>query len=283
MNPEFETMRLEVPYYQAAAMLMLPRGERRLLSLRLDTVFISTASQSCEFLFRTNTPFDRRDWDQSILTGTIHPLGVPFVFPDRLDPTGGVDDNAHNRPRTLQGTEILEPKGAAGEYGSLADFKPHSEPPPTAVLAQEQKFSSTVVVELEAAPPSMPFAARTRARPTRSVEAPPGSPWARPTATSAPPPEFIEPADPLGATVNLPDGPAKPTIIEPMPEALPKREQPIPELSRPEPPELPKQPPSKAKPLWREDPAAPVPSRVTPPPPAPKADLSKHLYKKIKR
>jgi hypothetical protein len=151
------------------------------------------------------------------------------------------------------------------------------------VLAQEQKFSSTVVVELEAAPPSMPFAARTRARPTRSVEAPPGSPWARPSTTSVPAPDFIELPDPLGATVNLPDGPAKPTIDDPVPEALPKRELPIPELSRPEPPEPPKQPPPKVGPLWREDPAVPAPSRVTPPPPAPKADLSKHLYKKIKR
>ena len=281
MNAELETMRLVVPYYQAAAMLALPRGERRLLSLRLDTVFISAASQSCEFLFRTNTPFDRRDWDQSVVAGAIHPLGIPFVFPDRLDPTGGVDDNAINRPRTFQGTEILEPQGG-GQFGSIADLKRHSEPPPTAVIPQEQKFSSTVVVELEAAPQSLPFAARTRQRSTRSAEAPPGSPWARPSATSAPPAiDLNEPADPLGATVNLPDGPAKP---EDAPLDLPpKLEQPLPVISRSEEPAPPKQPVPKAGPLWREDPPAPVAPKAAPPPAAPKADLSKHLYKKIKR
>lgn len=324
MNSAMPTMRMVVPLVAATGLLVMPRGERRLLALRLDTIFVSAASCSCEFLFRTNTAFDRRDLESAFVAGALHPVGVPFVFPHSFD-----ESAPPGRSKAIFGTDVIElPKALSFEEPSPATvvfddepprtmifeeppprtviFDADSEPPRTVIFdepapprtmvfevpAQEHKFSSTMVVELEAAPPSLPFENR-RPPPARgaAVEAPPGSPWASTRPTPAPTAiddEHTQPERERTLTIEPED--TKTDLIERKPVSEPKVElapiesapQSIPTSSRRRSSD-PKR--KKVSSVWREDPPAPksVEKPVAAPQPPPKTDLSRHLYRKGKR
>lgn len=327
MHPTLPVMRLVVPPVAATGLLAMPRGERRLLSLRLDTIFISAASCSCEFLFRTNTPFNRADLETAFVAGALHPVGVPFAFPHSFEEEAPV-----GRPRAFFGTDVIElPVGGLGlpdlalrgmpapqehdpdagpktmvfadAHDATDDAGPRTvlfedvragafvdEPSPKTMIFDEEttqglpvegsKFSSTLVVELEAAPASLPFANRSKpATRGASVEAPPGSPWA---LTSAPAPKPV--AAPSERT--LLDLEAKNLLAAAAPEEAPAPPDPAP----PSMPTSSKRRATESKrkkvsSVWREDPPeakVPVSAPKAPAPP-PKADLSRHLYRKAKR
>ena len=156
---------------------------------------------------------------------------------------------------------------------------------PLPLGAQEHKFSSTAVVELDSAPPSLPF--ENRAKPARGavVEAPPGSPWAKPSASHPP--------------VDIQDDKTLP-VLEGEDPILEEKIREIVEPKAMAPVDVPVSIPAsslrraedskrkKVSSVWREDPPearAPKPAAtpVAPVPPPPKTDLSRQLYRKAKR
>lgn len=248
------------------------------LDLRLDTLFLNVETFEIELLWRGIFPMSRASAEHAAFAGGLEQHGARLDAPDLKGATLRVSDTPKRASLTTRGTEIIE-----------AERPPPFVPAPVPVAPAPVQHSGTMLLEPdepprqptklifeEATPVSLPFAKRSDPGPKEKRTPPPGSPWAR--SDEAPGAVFVPVEPNLASTLLVP--PPEPAPAAPAPAPPPAPE---PKLSPPPEPEP--QPPSRAKKksVWREDP--PVAPAVAPPPaaPAPKADVSKLIYKRPKR
>lgn len=270
VRPTSAPLFVVIPAARAVALVQRSAEERQRLDLRLDTLRIDAETSRVELLFRGVVPLEREALETAAYGAAIEVGVETFTFPDlgRVEAPANVVAPPPGQ-HTFRGTQVIEldapaakPVQATLELELPADAAP--------------RHASTMVLEVEPAPRSLPFA-RRGAKDVRSEPhaPPPGSPWAKDATGDAPAPRAADlhgtlvlepPRD--AAAEPLPPPPAPPPPAAPEPPA--KRES---------------EPPPAKRSVWRDDPppAAPEPPKPPPPKPAPKADLSKHLYKKSKR
>jgi hypothetical protein len=131
MHGSLETIRLVLPSYEGAAQWTSPRGEALNVTLRLDTLFVAAESLVCELLYRATIQVPRYDLQGSYVLGTLHLPQPGFRFPSDypMDRTSSLPPPPA-RPRTLHGTDIIEPGGRAppAGLGSTVVMDPESPP-----------------------------------------------------------------------------------------------------------------------------------------------------------
>jgi hypothetical protein len=285
VHAQLEAVRVAVPHLHGVAFVDVdPASAATRLDLRLDTLFINVETFEVELLWRGIFPVARSSAEQLALAGGVEQLGARLDPPDLRRANQLTAAPTKRAALTTRGTEIIEPERPA-EVPSAAAPAKHSgtmvlepdDPPP-----DEPPRQPTKLIFEEAAPVSLPFAKRGGDGPKRKRTPPPGSPWARPDDGPAPAPVRVEPnlaSTLLVAPPEAPTAPPEPAAAPPIPVPEPQAAPPRAEPESPEPSKA----SSKKKSVWREDPPA---SPVVPPPPAPaaqKADVSKLIYKKLKR
>lgn len=293
VHAQLPTVLVVVPRLHGVAFIDLaPRASAPTrLDLRLDTLFVNVETFEIELLWRGIFPLARATAEQIAFAGGVETPGARLDPPHLRGAGVQISDAPTRTSLTNRGTEIIEP------------VRPPSNVPAPVAIAAPAHHSGTMVIEPDepprqptklifedVVPVSLPFAKRSReGGAPKHTPPPPGSPWAGPDHGSAPAPVRVEPN--LASTLLVP-----PSEPPPAPAPAPAVEPPVaaPPLPPYDPPPEPKGPPAeppptsrsnakKKKSVWREDPPeAPV---VAPPPaaPAPKADVSKLIYKKLKR
>lgn len=289
MHPDHPLVRARLRPLRGLALAQHDSGHRAVHALRLDTVYVFPDALRLELLFRGIVEMPRELAEATAFGGAVDEPGAPFTFPD-LASTPRAAASPVTVAVTLQGTHVIAPKAPAPAAAPAGVQAPHAgtmildadEPGPEAV-------KGTLLIDSEPKPRSLPFGRRA-AKPKAEMtllgdadEKPASLPFAK--AGSRPATQqagagvawdkrddgAVKPADPLASeTLMLDDD-------EPEPPPLP---EPPPAARAPEPPPA---PPVPKKPMWREDPAEQAPQAPPPPPAAPKADLARHLYRKMKK
>ena len=332
MHPERGPVRCTLPSARAVALAQTRTGERIPLMLRIDTVHIQPDVMRAEIVYRGAAVLSDDQLTQLRLAGALEDPDAPFTFPDLATLGGLVAQPGARLPSQvdLGSTAVIaeEPPPAAQRAPQLFPTQPRPAPAPlpqparghagTMIIEPEQQrpqapqpadatqknpHQSTLVLEPEFEPRSLPFQKRAARSGTAEIQTTEiqttgkqsATPWAstaprqaRPAETSLtstlgmddteddssydiedPPTGVVEPR---AATPSAPPAPAPaPSPSEP----------PAPE-PRLEPPPTPTPPPPAPTPT---PPPAPTPPSEPPPMPrpAPKPSVTSALYKRFKK
>lgn len=334
MHPEIGTLRCFLPAARAVAMAQTKTGERLPLTLRIDTVHIQPDMMRAEIVYRGATVVNDEQLQHIRLAGALEEPDAPFTFPDLATVGGLVAQPGARMPSQIDlgSTAVIaeeppppaqrmpvapapQPGPARGHAGTMiiepdapaAAAPARTPPPPPAPLPQKSPNQSTLVIEPEFEPQSLPFHKKekpagrggTTELETRAPTA--ATPWGdsravqiRPAATSLTSTLAME--DTEDGSDYLEDPPTDVRDEEPAPVAVSARraaaavqEKPVSSADLPTPragPSAPSTPPPPPA-------AAPAPPSEPPPPPPepkpapvvqpPKPNVASALYKRFKK
>ncbi len=321
MHPEHGTLRTFLPATQGVALAQTAQGERLPFQLRIDTVHLEPDAMRAEIVYRGAMVLSDTQLVRLRLAGALASPDAPAAFPDLATVSGLVSHPlantpaprdasttavievetppaAHRPPARAEhplargGTVVMEPErpalatapvlaGAAAPDAKVTDRR---------ATGPGDRRSSTMLIEAEAPPQSLPFAKRSRRKPGADrpavADSRAGTPWAHTPDEGGTPPAAMRPHV-LSATLDI----APPDVLIPEGHAMadePTVEAPI-EEKPPTPPPAPPAPHAPAPPAPRADPyanrppepAAPPPARA--PEPVKRANFKADIYKKLKR
>jgi hypothetical protein len=337
MHPEIGTLRTTIPNLRALAMAQTTNGERIAFPLRIDTVHVQPDMLRAEIVYRGATVISEAQLKHLRLAGAIEDAESSFNFPDLSGVGGLVAGPGARKPATvdLGSTAVITddappaqrvpsapPRPASTAppprgHGGTMVIEPDAPPPPTASpprpTPEKGPHQSTLVLEPEFEPTSLPFEKQRAigAGPTAELEKPAtaaATPWGepqpvqiRPAATSlvstlamedtadASGFETLEEEQTLLRGAQLIAPPA--VVLQPLDETtagkkpVSSADLPTPRASDPQGDDAPISEPVPAVRVPTPPPADPSPPAApgVAPKPAPKANVASDLYKRFKK
>lgn len=312
MHPHYARFRSALPELVGHALAETASGKQLPITLRIETVHVDVNAQRAEIVFRGSAPIDERDLAGLRVAGTVAKVGEPPAFGD-LGAVVSRDAEGEAPPATLPlrpnaTTQVLEaPQDRPSDRGHSSTLVMEPDPAPR---------RSTLEIETESAPRSLPFRGAQKPPSDAKAAPPPGSPWAAPASVAARPARAdltstlvteVDDADTVDLSAPPPPAgtpPVPPAAVPPAavpPAAVPSAAVPPaavpPPTARPvvAPPAASESPPAAAasetpassahvepkKVAWRKEPerAPEAPAR----PAIPRGDLRGEIYKKLKR